>query len=406
MRSVLCCTLVLIGVGGTVRGQEPATDAFDRGMEFYWANEMDSAVVYLLDAARTNPTVGNSWAWLAEAQRRAGEPAAAVASARAALVLDPCSAFAHTVLGAALNPVYGAWDGADANLAWSHTLLATRCDPSDGNAWLNLVFPAMERGRSGLMDSALVRLIDTGFLQPTALSYSRWVLEALPPHAVLITNGDLDTYPPLAIQAGEAVRTDVVVVNASLLNTGWYGDTIATRYGLPPVASLHGDEPAGPWATPMIASWVNASLDGTLERPIALATTVGSTLRDALPGSLQFAGTHWLVVARGATRVDTAAVRKALAEIDPASWRGAATSERDRSPVRRRSDGGIALVPLLAALYEGCTLARAGDARGATETATWMRGYVRDAQIKGDWAGTALQVGDDGFPATSQWCER
>ena len=43
-----------------------------------------------------------------------------------------------------------------------------------------------------------------------------------PKDAIILTNGDNDTYPPLACQAMMGLRPDVTIINLSLLNTRWY----------------------------------------------------------------------------------------------------------------------------------------------------------------------------------------
>jgi hypothetical protein len=62
-------------------------------------------------------------------------------------------------------------------------------------------------------------------------------LNSCPPNAILITNGDNDTYPLLYVQSKFGFRTDVLVVNASLLQTDRYinslREQILTAPGLP-----------------------------------------------------------------------------------------------------------------------------------------------------------------------------
>ncbi len=72
-------------------------------------------------------------------------------------------------------------------------------------------------------------------------NFGRNLLATLPEHAILFTNGDIDTYTPWYYQGVEKLRPDVTVVNLPLLNTPWFVSHIIAQDPEMPLAFISED---------------------------------------------------------------------------------------------------------------------------------------------------------------------
>lgn len=116
-----------------------------------------------------------------------------------------------------------------------------------------------------------------------AHDYAYNMLVPLEPDAIVFTNGDNDTFPLWYIQEVEHVRTDVRVVNLSLLNTPWYIRQLRDRVPKVPISYTDAQlEVLGPYQDKKTGKvvWVkDLAVQDILktnrwERPVYLAVTV------------------------------------------------------------------------------------------------------------------------------------
>jgi hypothetical protein len=99
---------------------------------------------------------------------------------------------------------------------------ATSLDPSYADPWFGLVDVYMVAGDEERTNLALRHLLESGIITDEVLDYNYNMLVSLEPDAILITNGDNDTYPGWILTRILGIRPDVSIVNRSLLNTDWY----------------------------------------------------------------------------------------------------------------------------------------------------------------------------------------
>jgi hypothetical protein len=99
---------------------------------------------------------------------------------------------------------------------------AVALDENYVDPWFPLVTFYMDAGDEERLNLALRRILQSGVITDEVMDYNYNVLLSLDDNAILLTNGDNDTYPGWILTRVVDVRPDVAIVNRSLLNTDWY----------------------------------------------------------------------------------------------------------------------------------------------------------------------------------------
>ncbi len=321
----------------------------ERGIELFLENRLDDALPVLEASTKLWKDNPETFAWLGECLRRLDRFEEAAEAAYRALDLDTEHAFAHTVLGDLFNPQLSSWGRVDSDSTWFHLREAVKYDSGDGNAWSALWVQAVMRGESQIEQTAALRMIDSGFLSKPLLAYNRWQLEHLPESAILLTNGDMDTYPAAALKAKEGLRDDVALVNLSLLNLPWYQRLMAERYDLPLISEVDkaASDADGGLVLParqVVRAWMDLQKAGELDRPLCVAITVADL--DFTPDAMDrmaLCGPYYEIQPVPTdTDVDVGKLKHSLDAIDPPEFEGEFATPIDRSPVRRGGTNRLA----------------------------------------------------------------
>ena len=364
----------------------------DKPLAFYRANNMERALPLFEQIVADNADNVEARVWLAETYRRLGMMDEAVSTAGKALELEPCNSFAHTVIADACRRPPGDAELLDSDTTWVRLNNAVQCDSTDGNAWMGMYCEAILREKFEVMRTSVRMMKDTGFLTGAALAYGRWMLRTLPENTVLITNGDMDTFPLLAVQLTEGLRPDVVVIEHGLLNTTQFLRFVRDHCGVPlPVQdsqleSLTEPEDSGDNAHSVseriFRGWLDQKRSGSFTRPIAVAVTVDKSFLLGVEEHLQYAGPFllWQPTPDGETP-DTASLGASLAALRPEDFSGPWVSERDRSPVRTLYTKRLAMNVTKAALVYSEELIRAKEFNDAVKILDWADDFEKTTDL-------------------------
>lgn len=201
---------------------------------------------------------------LSRAYEYSGEREAALIAARRAAEIEPDAPEALYCYGKLLFKY-------DRDRAEALRLLerSRQLAPDAERTLTMLAIAYMQRG-DFKQSEELFRTIHTRNILPRPLQdFAYNMLVGLPEGALVITNGDNDTFPPLALQAGMAFRTDVIVLNRNLLNLDGYREAFFERHPRLAPRKNMGDSKTGPVAPAIIKELIKAR-----RVPVYIASTV------------------------------------------------------------------------------------------------------------------------------------
>jgi tetratricopeptide (TPR) repeat protein len=131
--------------------------------------------------------------------------------------LDAAAVEAYVASNQSLHGTEAAW-----RVAHLRLVRALERDPNFPPTLYVLWFSSLRAGDQALANRCLRGMAESGDMPRPLLEYGSNMVEGAPPNAIILTNGDNDTYPPLSYQVLTGRRPDVAIVNLSLLNTVWY----------------------------------------------------------------------------------------------------------------------------------------------------------------------------------------
>ncbi|MCU0610647.1 MAG: hypothetical protein MUE60_02530 [Candidatus Eisenbacteria bacterium] len=147
---------------------------------------------------------------------------------------------------------------------------ARTADPTYGDVLYSLYGLHTCTGRVGRAYETAREMYERQLIHTPVWDFGYNILAGLPEGAVLVTNGDNDTYPLVSLQAGRGFRTDVTVLNQSLLGCPAYANAMREQHPdwFPEISK---DVEKGPFSGALA---VIRDLVKTRRRPVYISLTV------------------------------------------------------------------------------------------------------------------------------------
>ena len=200
--------LVLIICFGCKVSDEEVSELVAKGKRTYTQAKYDSARIYFEEALFLRPDSPEVHYFLGYTLEKLSSPdGASIPDTDIELIEQSSDHFKKVI---ELSPKYGGEQ------------LALDPYSKITSLWGSVALKHLNKGDVEAAKKAFLKGKSEGGFYPAILEYNKNTMRSCKPDAILFTNGDNDTFPMYYLQVVESFRTDITVVNLSLLNTEWY----------------------------------------------------------------------------------------------------------------------------------------------------------------------------------------
>jgi tetratricopeptide (TPR) repeat protein len=171
---------------------------------------------------KSHPGDPSAWVEWADALRYSGEHEESRDKYIRAFEIDSTNIVALEAYASMKSTEIGPGEASELHLTHERLLRAARTHPDYARTYYSLWVTSLMQGDEEGAADCLRKMVALGDMPRALFDYGHNMIAGAPAGAIIFTNGDNDTYPPLAVQVLTGQRQDVSIVNLSLLNTRWY----------------------------------------------------------------------------------------------------------------------------------------------------------------------------------------
>jgi hypothetical protein len=118
--------------------------------------------------------------------------------------------------------------------SFSYLKAAYDLNPSNPELYDDMLCHAVINGLQQDVKTFSEKLSASGIYNATEIEYNRNVFNSIEQNAILITNGNVDTYPLILMQQLQGFRADVMIICLDWLNSNKYREIVASKLGIGP----------------------------------------------------------------------------------------------------------------------------------------------------------------------------